>query len=233
MLKESKGSASLSLSSDSKKKDVINKKDGKKKKGNSATKVESDDKDAVQTGATGEWALLEREGTINLYSGKPGSECGVMVDASSYFDRFVNLWMSASSAACLLAFSSLQLVKSYSDWTALCHASAIVRVRNSSLLSWLPSVSYILWHGVTELAGLHDESNHLLTPTPVVNLLTTTNIKSLIMLICNKAMEEWSKNRTIFLGSRKRIRTLFAQNSRKRNKTSSRKIESETGIKNQ
>lgn len=109
MMKENKGNASLSLSSDSKKaKDAIKikKKDGKNKKNSSEVKVESGDKDtgAVLTGATGEWALLEREGTINLYSGKPGSECGVMVDASSYFDRFVNFLMFASSATCLPAY---------------------------------------------------------------------------------------------------------------------------------
>ena len=113
-MKESKGNASLSLSSDSKKaKDAmkIKKKDGKNKKSSREIKVESEDKDtdAVLTGATGEWALLEREGTINLYSGKPGSECGVMVDASSYFDRFVNLFMFASSAACLPARPSIYL----------------------------------------------------------------------------------------------------------------------------
>ena len=90
----------MSLSSDTKKaKDAINKKDGKKKKGSSQVKVETEDKGDAQTGATGEWALLEREGTFNLYSGKPGSECGVLVDASSYFDRFANLCMSASITA--------------------------------------------------------------------------------------------------------------------------------------
>lgn len=107
-MKENKGNASISLSSDSKKaKDAIKikKNNGKNKKSSGEIKVESEDKDTgvALTGATGEWALLEREGTINLYSGKPGSECGVMVDASSYFDRFVNLSMSAPTAANLPA----------------------------------------------------------------------------------------------------------------------------------
>jgi hypothetical protein len=102
MMKESKGTSSLSLSSDTKKaKDAMSKKVGKNKKGSSQVKVESEDNGDAQTGATGEWALLEREGTFNLYSGKPGSECGVLVDASSYFDRFVYLCISASINAFL------------------------------------------------------------------------------------------------------------------------------------
>lgn len=40
-------------------------------------------------GCVGEWSLLEEEGGISLYTGKPGIECGVAVDASSYFDRYV------------------------------------------------------------------------------------------------------------------------------------------------
>ena len=46
-------------------------------------------------------------------------------------------------------------------------------------------------------------------------------------------MEERSKNRTILLGSRKRNRTIFKQNSRKWNKTSRGEIESEAGITDQ
>lgn len=40
-------------------------------------------------GWAGEWALSDSAGGISLFVGKPGPECGHMVDASSYFDRWV------------------------------------------------------------------------------------------------------------------------------------------------
>jgi hypothetical protein len=66
-------------------------KKGKDKKGKEKEKqkVKAVEKveDARGVGAPGEWSVLEEEGGVSLYTGKPGRECGVVVDASSYFDR--------------------------------------------------------------------------------------------------------------------------------------------------
>lgn len=57
-------------------------KEKEKPKGKVVEKVED-----ARVGAPGEWSVLEEEGGVSLYTGKPGRECGVVVDASSYFDR--------------------------------------------------------------------------------------------------------------------------------------------------
>ena len=57
-------------------------KEEEKPKGKVVEKVED-----ARVGAPGEWSVLEEEGGVSLYTGKPGRECGVVVDASSYFDR--------------------------------------------------------------------------------------------------------------------------------------------------
>jgi hypothetical protein len=66
-------------------------KKGKDKKGKEKEKlkVKAVEKveDARGVGVPGEWSVLEEEGGVSLYTGKPGRECGVVVDASSYFDR--------------------------------------------------------------------------------------------------------------------------------------------------
>jgi hypothetical protein len=41
----------------------------------------------------GEWSVLEEQGGVTLYVGKPGIESGHVADASSYFDR---LWKRSS-----------------------------------------------------------------------------------------------------------------------------------------
>ena len=48
------------------------------------------DKEGIEegiVGASGDWTVLEEEGGVSLYTGRPGIECGIVVDASSYFDR--------------------------------------------------------------------------------------------------------------------------------------------------
>ena len=58
----------------------------KSDRGGKNSKVSKSD-DEVMIGGCGEWTVLEEEGGVSLYTGRPGIECGVMVDASSYFDR--------------------------------------------------------------------------------------------------------------------------------------------------
>ena len=43
--------------------------------------------DEGMVGASGDWTVLEEEGGVSLYTGRPGIECGIVIDASSYFDR--------------------------------------------------------------------------------------------------------------------------------------------------
>ena len=56
----------------------------------------------VVIGGPGEWTVLEEEGGVSLYVGKPGSECGVAVDASSYFDRYVCACVCVCVCVCVL-----------------------------------------------------------------------------------------------------------------------------------
>ena len=74
-----------------KKDNEMNMKKDKKKSKNVDTKTSASARSDVEcsVGCVGEWSLLEEEGGISLYTGKPGIECGVVVDASSYFDRYV------------------------------------------------------------------------------------------------------------------------------------------------
>lgn len=66
------------------------KKDSNKVKNVNTKSIASAGSDTgCSVGCVGEWSLLEEEGGISLYTGKPGIECGVAVDASSYFDRYV------------------------------------------------------------------------------------------------------------------------------------------------
>ena len=61
--------------------------EGQQGKGKDKQDNDKEGIDERMVGASGDWTVLEEEGGVSLYTGRPGIECGIVVDASSYFDR--------------------------------------------------------------------------------------------------------------------------------------------------
>ena len=61
--------------------------EGQQGKGKDKQDNDKEGIDEGMVGASGDWTVLEEEGGVSLYTGRPGIECGIVIDASSYFDR--------------------------------------------------------------------------------------------------------------------------------------------------
>lgn len=85
--KDGKGGKKDKSGKDKKTEEVKGKEKGKGTEKGAGKGAEKGTEGQRGVGAPGEWSVLEEEGGYSLYQGKPGCECGVVVDASSYFDR--------------------------------------------------------------------------------------------------------------------------------------------------